>query len=59
MISKLTQPFFSTKPGGTGLGLAITKRIVNTHGGELFIQSDAVTGTTMSVQLPVAILHSL
>lgn len=59
VLSKLTQPFFSTKPGGTGLGLAITKRIVNAHGGELFIQSDAVTGTTMSVQLPVAILHSL
>ncbi|MBW4626628.1 MAG: GAF domain-containing protein [Brasilonema octagenarum HA4186-MV1] len=51
VLSKLTQPFFSTKPGGTGLGLAITKRIVNAHGGELLIQSDAVTGTIMSVQL--------
>jgi signal transduction histidine kinase len=55
VLSKLTQPFFSTKPSGTGLGLAITKRIVNAHDGELFIQSDAVTGTTVSVQLPVAL----
>jgi signal transduction histidine kinase len=53
VISKLTQPFFSTKPDGTGLGLAITKRIVNAHGGELSIRSDA-TGTIVSVQLPVA-----
>ncbi|KAF3884364.1 MULTISPECIES: GAF domain-containing sensor histidine kinase [Nostocales] len=51
VLSKLTQPFFSTKPSGTGLGLAITKRIVNAHGGELFIHSDT-TGTTVSVQLP-------
>ncbi|NMG08184.1 GAF domain-containing sensor histidine kinase [Brasilonema sp. UFV-L1] len=59
ILSKLTQPFFSTKPGGTGLGLAITKRIVNAHGGELFTQSDAATGTTVSVQLPVILLHPM
>lgn len=53
VLSKLTQPFFSTKPTGTGLGLAITKRIVNAHSGEFSIQSDTVTGTKVSVQLPV------
>lgn len=52
ILSKLTQPFFSTKSSGTGLGLAITKRIVNAHGGELLIKSEAGTGTTVSVQLP-------
>ncbi|MFH7026772.1 MAG: ATP-binding protein [Heteroscytonema crispum UTEX LB 1556] len=59
VLSKLTQPFFSTKSGGTGLGLAITKRIVNAHGGELSIQSESASGTTVSVQLPVAALGSL
>ncbi|MEH2407617.1 ATP-binding protein [Nostoc sp.] len=59
VLSKLTQPFFSTKPSGTGLGLAITKRIVNAHGGELSIESDTVTGTKVSVQLPVLALGSL
>jgi signal transduction histidine kinase len=51
ILSKLTQPFFSTKSGGTGLGLAITKRIVNAHGGELSIQSDIKTGTKVCIQL--------
>jgi signal transduction histidine kinase len=53
VLSKLTQPFFSTKSGGTGLGLAITKRIINAHGGELSIQSESGCGTTVSVQLSV------
>jgi len=53
VLTNLCQPFFSTKPCGTGLGLAITKRIVNAHGGELLICSEPLTGTTVSVQLPV------
>jgi signal transduction histidine kinase len=57
-ISKLSQPFFSTKSSGTGLGLAITKRIVNAHSGELSICSDLLTGTTVSVQLPVVHFRS-
>ena len=54
VLSKLTQPFFSTKSSGTGLGLAITKRIVNAHGGKLSIESELVGGTRVSVKLPVA-----
>ncbi|BAY89554.1 MULTISPECIES: ATP-binding protein [unclassified Tolypothrix] len=53
ILCKLSQPFFSTKAEGTGLGLAITKRIVNAHGGKLCIQSQPLTGTDVTVQLPV------
>ncbi|WP_242037982.1 ATP-binding protein [Tolypothrix sp. FACHB-123] len=53
ILSQLFQPFFSTKPEGTGLGLAISKRIVNAHHGKLCIQSQPLTGTTVSIQLPV------
>lgn len=53
ILPNLTQPFYSTKPSGTGLGLAIVKRILETHGGDLLIQSNLVEGTTMSVQLPI------
>ncbi|WP_242046074.1 GAF domain-containing sensor histidine kinase [Calothrix anomala] len=53
ILCKLSQPFFSTKPEGTGLGLAISKRIVNAHHGKLCIQSQLLTGTTVTVQLPI------
>ncbi|AFY57191.1 signal transduction histidine kinase [Rivularia sp. PCC 7116] len=53
-LSKITQPFYSTKPDGTGLGLAIVERIVQAHGGKLLIQSNLTTGTTVYVELPVA-----
>lgn len=52
ILSKLTQPFYSTKPSGTGLGLAITKRIVEAHGGKLVIISNAEQGTIVSIVLP-------
>ncbi|QLE44491.1 GAF domain-containing protein [Nostoc sp. C052] len=55
ILTKLFQPFFSTKSCGTGLGLAISKRIVNAHNGKLLISSDLLTGTNVSVQLPVVI----
>ncbi|MBC7971822.1 MAG: GAF domain-containing protein [Verrucomicrobia bacterium] len=54
MLPRLTEPFCSTKASGTGLGLAIVKRIVTAHRGELSIQSDALTGTTVDFHLPVA-----
>ncbi|WP_026731516.1 GAF domain-containing sensor histidine kinase [Fischerella sp. PCC 9605] len=53
VLPKLVQPFYSTKSSGTGLGLAISKRIVEAHGGELSIKSNALEGTTVSVQLPM------
>lgn len=52
VLPQLTKPFFTTKSSGNGLGLAITKRIVETHGGELVIQSTAEIGTMVTVSLP-------
>ncbi|MDJ0701901.1 MAG: PAS domain S-box protein [Leptolyngbyaceae cyanobacterium MO_188.B28] len=52
VLPKLTTPFFTTKSTGNGLGLAITKRIVESHGGELTIESAAAMGTTVTVSLP-------
>ncbi|KAM3098232.1 ATP-binding protein [Phormidesmis sp. 146-12] len=52
VLSKLGQPFFSTKSEGTGLGLAIVNRIVKAHEGAFLIQSNG-SGTCVSVQLPI------
>ncbi len=51
-LARVTDLFFTTKPGGTGLGLPLVKRIVQAHGGTLQIVSDARTGTCVTVSLP-------
>ncbi len=43
----------TTKAKGTGLGLAIVGRVVETHNGELKIESAPGSGTSISIMLPV------
>lgn len=51
-LSKIFQPYFTTKDVGIGLGLAITERVVREHGGEIVVDSIVGRGTTFSVLLP-------
>jgi nitrogen fixation/metabolism regulation signal transduction histidine kinase len=51
-ISKIFQPYFTTKDVGIGLGLAITERIIKEHGGKIEVESTIGVGTTISVVLP-------
>ncbi|MCP4714476.1 MAG: GAF domain-containing protein, partial [Deltaproteobacteria bacterium] len=52
-IEKIFNPFFSLSKGGTGLGLAIVRRIMQEHGGEIKVDSNAKSGTTFSVRFPL------
>jgi PAS domain S-box-containing protein len=53
-LSRLFEPFYTTKAGGTGLGLAIAYRIMQDHGGTIRVSSVPGSGTTVVIQLPVA-----
>jgi PAS domain S-box-containing protein len=52
-ISKVFDPFFSTRDGGTGLGLTIVHRIIDEHDGHIEVGSGE-DGTTFRVSLPIA-----
>lgn len=53
-ISRIFEPYFTTKEGGSGLGLLIVRRIVRAHGGEVAIESTRGRGLTLTIRLPRA-----
>jgi two-component system, sporulation sensor kinase E len=53
-ISRVFEPYFTTKSSGSGLGLLIVRRIVRAHGGEVIIESERNRGLTLTIRLPRA-----
>lgn len=51
-LTKIFNPFFTTRPDGTGLGLAITKKVIEELGGAIKVKSEVGCGTTSTVWLP-------
>jgi PAS domain S-box-containing protein len=49
---RVFEPFFTTKTKGTGLGLAITKRIVDSHGGQISLGPPSDKGLEIILDLP-------
>ncbi|WP_261302753.1 PAS domain S-box protein [Paenibacillus andongensis] len=54
ILSKLGEPFYTTKEKGTGLGFMVSKRIIENHHGEIVVFSEENKGTTIEISLPVA-----
>ena len=53
-LSRIFDPFFSTKEMGTGLGLSVVHGIIQNHGGTIAVESQVGVGTTVTIRLPVA-----
>jgi len=51
-LSRVFEPYVSTKPRGTGLGLAIVKKIVEEHDGTIKAENRPTGGAMVTVQLP-------
>jgi two-component system nitrogen regulation sensor histidine kinase NtrY len=57
-ISRMVEPYYSTKTNGSGLGLAITKKIIEDHNGSITIKSPKdEQGTIIIIKLPIVVKH--
>jgi CheY-like chemotaxis protein len=54
-ISRIFDPYFTTKESGSGLGLSVCYSIINKHDGILSVQSEPGTGTTFEILLPASL----
>ncbi|MCS0673893.1 PAS domain S-box protein [Cytobacillus firmus] len=51
-LKKIGEPFFTTKKNGNGLGLMVSFKIIESHNGKVFIESELNKGTTFNIVLP-------
>lgn len=52
-MSRIFDPYFTTKTTGSGLGLMIVRRIVREHGGEIDVVNDEGRGISLTIRLPL------
>jgi signal transduction histidine kinase len=53
LLTKIFEPYFTTKKNGTGLGLTITFKIIKEHSGDISLESKEGKGSTFTIHLPV------
>lgn len=52
-LSKIFDPYYSTKEDGSGLGMMIVQRIMRNHGGQIAIKSTPNSGTCVTLRFPL------
>jgi signal transduction histidine kinase len=58
-LSRVFEPYFSTKSTGTGLGLTIARRNDELNGGTIAVSSERDRGTTVEITLPIEAVAAL
>ena len=53
-LHRIFDPFFTTQPKGLGMGLAISRTIIESHGGQLWVDSQPGAGASFHFTLPFA-----
>jgi len=51
-LTRLFEPFYTTKPGGLGMGLSVGKAIIEKHAGRLWVSRNADHGVTFHFSIP-------
>lgn len=54
VLGRLFDPYVTNKPKGTGLGLAIVKKIIEEHGGLVWLENQPGAGAVARIQLPLS-----
>ncbi|WP_078410926.1 ATP-binding protein [Priestia abyssalis] len=54
LLSRIGEPFYTTKEKGTGLGLMVCFQIIESHEGTIHADSKVNTGTTFTITLPLS-----
>ncbi len=57
IMARIFEPFFTTKDvgDGTGIGLAFCHRIIHSHGGQIWVDSDWQDGSRFGISLPMTL----
>lgn len=53
VLSKISEPFYTTKPNGTGLGVLLSNEIISAHKGSIDYESEEGVGTLAVITLPL------
>jgi PAS domain S-box-containing protein len=53
-LSKVFEPFYTTRQAGTGLGLAIVRKAIHDHGGAITVRSKPGEGAAFLINLPLS-----
>jgi signal transduction histidine kinase len=54
VLSRIFEPHFSTRTSGSGLGLAISRRLIESWGGTIELESTEGAGATVLIRLRAA-----